>query len=88
MKAMEKEDRRNPQDATTKNVKQTRAFIGAISFYRDMFPRRSHNLTPLTNLTGKGNFVWNTEHQHTFQIMKALIGQDCMLRYPDCKQTV
>jgi hypothetical protein len=35
------------------SVKQVRSFIGAVSFYRDMFPSRSHLLTPLTNLTGK-----------------------------------
>jgi hypothetical protein len=48
-----------------------------------MFPRRSHHLAPLTNLTGKGRFVWTPEHQKAFQIMKALIAQDCMLQYPD-----
>jgi hypothetical protein len=48
-----------------------------------MFPRRSCHLAPLTNLTGKRRFVWNPEHQKAFQIMKALIAQDCMLRYPD-----
>jgi hypothetical protein len=60
-------------------VKQTRSFIGAVSFYRDMFPRRSHHLAPLTNLNGKGRFVWTPEHKKAFQIMKALIAQDCML---------
>jgi hypothetical protein len=38
---------------------------------------------PLTNLTGKGTFDWNREHQVAFKIMKVLIAQDCMLRYPD-----
>jgi hypothetical protein len=33
--------------------------------------------------TGKGCFVWNPEHQKAFQIMKALIAQDCMLQYPN-----
>jgi hypothetical protein len=65
------------------NVKQTCLFIGAVSFYRDMFPRRSHLLSPLTNLTGKGNFIWNSTHQLAFDIMKAMVAQDCMLRYPD-----
>jgi hypothetical protein len=65
------------------NTKQTRSFIGAVSFYRDMLPRRSHLLAPLTNLTGKVTFRWTHEHQKAFQIMKALIAQDCILRYPD-----
>jgi hypothetical protein len=48
-----------------------------------MFPQRSHLLTPLTNLTGKGRFVWEPEHQLAFKIIKAMIAQDCMLRFPD-----
>jgi hypothetical protein len=48
-----------------------------------MFPHHSHHLVPLTNLTGKGSFIWNPEHQKAFLIMRALIMQDCMLHYPD-----
>jgi hypothetical protein len=65
-------------------VKQAHSFIGAISFYRDMHPHCSHLLTPLTNLTGKGCSVWASEHQQAFNMMKALIAQDCtMLCYLD-----
>jgi hypothetical protein len=65
------------------NVKQVHSFIGAVSFYRDMYPHRSHLLTPLTNLTGKCAFIWAPEYQQAFNVMKALIAQDCMLRFPD-----
>jgi hypothetical protein len=62
------------------NVKQVHSlFIATVSFYRDMSPQRSHHLAPLTSLTGKGNFIWTPEHQKSFQTMKALIAQDCML---------
>jgi hypothetical protein len=39
--------------------------------------------TPLTNRTRKGCFVWAPEHQQGFNAMKALIVQDCILRYLD-----
>jgi hypothetical protein len=65
------------------NTKQVCSFIGAVCFYRNMFPCHLHHLAPLTNLTGKGNFLWNAKHQKAFSIMKALMAQDCMLQYPN-----
>ena len=45
-----------------KNIKQLRSFIGAITFYHDMFPKWSHILTPLTNLTKTPKaFKWTKE---------------------------
>ena len=34
-------------------VRQLRSFIGAITFYRNMFPHRAHILAPLTPLTSQ-----------------------------------
>ena len=53
-----------------------------------MFPRRSHILAPLTDLTkgakSKGKFIqWTEKHQKAFDDMKALITHDVMIRYPD-----
>ena len=48
-----------------------------------MYPQRSHVLTPLTSLTGKGPFVWTDEHQKAFDEMKALMSADALLQYPD-----
>jgi transposase InsO family protein len=68
-----------------RNVKEVRSFIGAVTFYRDMFPHRSHILTPLTELTKKpkAKFIWTPEAQKSFAQMKAIIAKDVLIRYPD-----
>ena len=65
------------------NIKQVHSFIGAVTYYRDMWPQHSHILTPITNLTGKGTFNWNSIHQKAFDTMKALMVEDVLLQYPD-----
>ena len=65
------------------NIKQVSSFIGAATFYHDMWPRHSHILAPLTDLTGKGTFNWTPVYQKAFDAMKALMVEDVLLRYPD-----
>jgi hypothetical protein len=65
-------------------VKQLRSFLGAVTFYRDMFPKRSHILAPLTALaTGRGKVQWSDECQKAFDTMKAILAKDAFIRYPD-----
>ena len=75
-----------------KNLKQLRGFIGAINYYRDMWPHRSHIMAPLTSKCGtqkKGKkskidkFIWTDEMQEAFEKTKALIAVDTMSAYPD-----
>ena len=71
--------------APPRTLNEVRSFIGAVTFYRDMFPHRSHILAPLTDLTkGKRKFIQRTKkHQKAFDQMKALITHDVMIGYPD-----
>jgi hypothetical protein len=63
---------------------ECRSFVGLVTFYRDMYPRRSHILDPLTKLNSKSvKFVWGPEQQKAFETIKSLVAQDVLLRYPD-----
>jgi len=64
------------------NLQQLRSFIGAVTYYHDMFPRRSDIMAPLTNLTGS-KFIWTSKQQQAFDKMKAVIAHDVLLCYPD-----
>jgi len=65
------------------NIKELRSFLGLVNYYRDMWPKRTHVLAPLTDLTGKKAFVWNDTHKAAFKRMKAIIAADALLAFPD-----
>jgi RNase H-like domain found in reverse transcriptase len=65
------------------NIKQVHSFIGAITYYCDMWSRRSHISAALTDLTDKGTFNWTPVHRKAFDTMKALMVKDVLLCYPD-----
>jgi RNase H-like domain found in reverse transcriptase/Reverse transcriptase (RNA-dependent DNA polymerase) len=66
-------------------LKQLRSFIGAVTYYRDMFRGRSHILSPLTELTKSPNKIieWGPAQDKAFREMKAVMARDVLLRYPD-----
>ena len=64
--------------------KMLRSFIGAVTFYRDMFPKRSHVLAPLTaNSSGHSPLNWTNDCQSAFDQVKSLLSKDVFVRYPD-----
>jgi hypothetical protein len=73
--------------AVPKTTTQVRSFIGAVTFYRDFWRKRSHVLAPLTAIVGKSNkkkpFEWTDECDRAFKEAKALLAADVLLRYPD-----
>ena len=71
--------------------------LGIIQFYQDIWEKRTHLLTPLTDLVGeygttkstkkkgtnKAPWHWNNIHQESFEAIKTLIARDIVLVYPD-----
>ena len=55
--------------AVPKHRKQLRQFIGMITFYRDMWQKRSELLAPFTALTSKNiKYEWKDEHQKCLKL--------------------
>ncbi len=70
--------------ATPTTRKQLRSFIGMVNYYRDMWPKRSHLLAPLSALTSsKAKWNWTEECQKSFDQIKAMIARETLLTYPD-----
>jgi RNase H-like domain found in reverse transcriptase len=67
-------------------VKDVCSFIGAVTYYRTLIPKRAHLLAPITALTKKTDksFQWLPVHQKAFEETKALIAADVLMcYYPD-----
>ncbi len=70
--------------AEPKTKRELRHFIGMINYYRDMWPRWSETLAPLTKLcstTAKWN--WGTDQQKAFEQMKRIVGREVLLAFLD-----
>ena len=64
-------------------VKHVRQFVGLINFYKEMIPRKSEILTPLTNLCGKKSFSWTAACQRSFEEVKKELVNVTTLTFPD-----
>ena len=44
-----------------RNLKQMQSFLGAVNYYRNMWPKQAHILSPLSVESGKKTFHWTDE---------------------------
>ena len=79
------------------SVKELRKFLGMVQYYRDLWPKRSHLIAPLTDLIGecgetkvtranktkKKAWYWSDIHQEAFDLVKQTLARETMLSYPD-----
>jgi RNase H-like domain found in reverse transcriptase len=61
--------------------------LGLVNYYRDMWKRRSHLLTPLTEVTkvpcGSKAFKWTEAPVKAFHEVKKVITQNALLKFLD-----
>jgi hypothetical protein len=65
---------------------EARALIGSVQYYRDMWRRRSHILSPLTEVSsGPKNkkIIWNDKLESAFLELKRMVSKETLLNYPD-----
>ena len=68
-------------------AKEMKSFIGMIQFYRDMWKRHSHILSPLIDASsgkqGKTKIKWTPAMDEAFTQAKNMVAQEVFLTYPD-----
>ena len=64
--------------------KEVRSFIGMVNFHRDMWPKRSEILAPLTAVTSASNrWKWTEVEDNAFKEMKQVMARETLLAFPD-----
>ena len=68
-----------------RTTKELKSLLGMVQYYRDMWPRRSHILVPLTDASSskKKKLDWTKEMDKAFIQMKQIIAQETILALPD-----
>ena len=66
------------------NMKQVQQFLGLCGHFRSFIKDYSKIARPLSKLTLKDTpFIWTSEHQEAFELLKARITQNPVLALPD-----
>ena len=72
------------QMPTPRTPKEGKQFLGLIGYYRKFIPKFSDVARLLTNLTKKDvPYEWTPECTKTFEMLKNLLTQEPILKYPD-----
>ena len=61
------------------NLKQILGFLGAVNFYRDMWPKQAPILTPLSAESVKRTFHWTDEMDKSSKQMNAILIADALM---------
>ena len=65
-------------------LRQLRAFLGMVNYYKKLVPHRSHIFEPLTRISsGKNKFKWQKDQELAFRRIKILLARKILLHYPD-----
>ena len=65
-------------------LRELRAFLGLVNYYKKLVPHRSHILEPLTRISsGKRKFKWENEQQQAFTLIKKMMARQILLHYPN-----
>ena len=67
----------------SRNLKQMQSFLGAVNYYRDIWPKWAHILLPLSDKSGKKTFHWSDEMDKEFKQMKVILSVDTLMTYPN-----
>lgn len=72
------------------DVTGVQMFLGKVNYYRKFIPKLAeiaHPLYELTKCKGKGQFVWEAEHQTAFEQLKSILVSGQVMGHPNLEHT-
>ncbi|ROT80375.1 hypothetical protein C7M84_000871 [Penaeus vannamei] len=73
---------------TPKNRREVRRFLGLTGYYRRFIEKYAQKAQPLTKLTSeKQPFIWGSEQEEAFEVLKRSLLKEPVLRSPDFSRT-